>query len=338
MGRIGFGIIGAGNWGAIHARVYAADPRAYLAGVCDVNEGRARRLASAHEAPVYTDYHEMLRDPNVNAVAVVTPDFAHRDPIVAAARAGKHIIVEKPLATTEEDLAQIKEEVAKAGILCMVDFHCRWCPPLVAIRNSIESGDLGEPVSAYLRLNNTINVPLKMLPWAAKSSILWFLGSHAVDTIRYLLDDEVGRVFAVSRSGVLKAKGVDVPDIYQSILEFRHGAIVTMENHWIAPNTNPTLNDFKVNVLGTKGMINVDLTHNQLIERYLDTTADHPDVLDWVVTRGRDVGFVYESIRYFIECVCDNTEPFATLDDGVKVSQVILAIMKSASTRMPVEL
>jgi predicted dehydrogenase len=89
--------------------------------------------------------------------------------------------------------------VTKAGVKFMVDFHCRWYPPLVVARNDIENGVIGDIVSAYLRHNNTLYVPLKMLSWSARSSILWFLGSHTVDALRFLLRDEVARVYSVSR-------------------------------------------------------------------------------------------------------------------------------------------
>lgn len=338
MGKVKFGLVGTGTWGNVHAETYSNHHQASLVGVCDLDEIRARRTAEKYGAErVYTDYRDMFRDAKIDAVAVVTPDFAHCQPIVAAAHAGKHIIVEKPLATTNNDLDQIAEAVTKAGVKFMVDFHCRWCPPLVVARADIESGLLGEVVSAYLRLNNTLFVPLKMLRWAEKSSILWFLGSHAVDALRYLLDDEVVRVYSVSRSGVLRRKGVDVPDIYQSILEFGNGAIATIENHWLMPDTNPSYNDFKVNILGSKGMFNMDLTHSQLIERYLEERCDRPDVLDGPLIRGRHVGFIYESIKHFVECVADDRPVAATLEDGRRVSKVILAIMESASKREPVK-
>ena len=160
-----------------------------------------------------------------------------------------------------------------------------------------------------------------MLSWSGRSSILWFLGSHAVDTLRYLFQDEMVRVYSVSRSGVLRAKGLDVPDIYQTILEFGNGPIATMENHWIMPDSSPQLNDFKVNILGSKGMFNMDLTHNQLIERYLANVCDRPDVVDGPLIRGHHVGFVYESIRHFVDCVADGKQPAVTLDDGVRVSR-----------------
>ena len=338
MEKVRFGLIGAGIWGNVHAETYSTYHRAWLTAVCDLDEARARHTADQWGARrVYTDYREMLRDPEVDAVAVATPDFAHREPIVAAARAGKHIIVEKPLATTRHDLDQIAEAVTKAGVKFMVDFHNRWRPPLVVARNDIENGVIGEIVSAYLRLNNTLYVPLKMLSWSGKSSILWFLGSHTIDTLRFLLHDEIARVYSVSRSGVLRGNGLDIPDIYQTILEFAGGPIATIENHWIMPDTSPSYNDFKVSVVGSKGMFNMDLTHNQLIERYLEGHCDRPDVSNGPLIRGRHVGFVYESIRHFVDCVADDQPVAATLDDGLRVSTVILAIMQSAFSREPVK-
>ena len=338
MKKIRFGIVGAGLWGRVHAEIYSTHHQVELAAVCDADAARARRVAAEFGAKaVYSDYRELVRDPGVDAVAVVTPDFAHCGPIVAAAEAGKHILVEKPLATTREDTARIRQAVNASGVTLMVDFHCRWCPPIVIARDNIEQGHLGKIVSAYIRLNDTIYVPTEMLSWASKSSILWFLGSHAVDTLRYLLDDEVERVYCLSRSEVLKEKGLDAADIYQGILEFRSGVIATVENNWIVPNTNPSVNDFKVNVLGSKGMINMDLTHNQLIERFLENTSDHPDCLDGPLIRGRHVGFAFESIKEFVECVATGRKVPATLEDGIQVTAVLLAMFESARTRQPVE-
>ena len=337
MQKVRFGVVGVGGWGQVHTEVYSTHHLASLAAVCDLDEDRAKEAADRHGAgKVYTDYAEMVRDPEIDAVAVATPDFAHAGPVVAAAEAAKHIIVEKPLATTHEDLDRIGAAVRSAGVTFMVDFHCRWCPPIVIARDDIAAGKLGSIVSGYLRLNDTIHVPTEMLRWAGESSVLWFLGSHAVDTLRYLFDDEVERVYAVARSEVLKAKGIDVPDIYQTILEFRSGVIVTLENNWIVPNTNPSVNDFKVNVLGSKGMINMDLTHNQLIERYLEDMSDHPDILDGPLIRDRRTGLAYESVRDFVDCVATGKKVEVTLEDGHNVTKVLLAIIDSAERREPV--
>jgi predicted dehydrogenase len=329
--KVRFGVIGTGLWGEVHAEIYSSHPFAELAAVCDRDPERAEEIGRRYGAGrVYTKFQELVADPEIDAVAVVTPDFAHREPIVAAARAGKHVITEKPLATTLEDAEAVAEAVRAAGTRFMVDFHTRWNPPIVIARRDIEDGTLGTIVSAYFRLNDTISVPTEMLAWAATSSILWFLGSHTVDTLRYLFQDEVDTVYAVSRELVLKGRGIDVPDLYQAILRFRSGIVATIENHWIIPNTHPSVNDIKVNILGSAGMFNMDLTNNQMIERYLEDRSDHPDCLVKPRIRSKHVGFAYESIRDFVECLALDKEPQVGLEDGLNVTRVILAIMESA--------
>jgi predicted dehydrogenase len=219
----------------------------------------------------------------------------------------------------------------------MVDFHTRWSPPIYLAQQDIQQGKLGKILSAYYRLNDTVIVPTEMLSWAAQSSILWFLGSHTVDTLRFLLQDEVKRVYSVSHEGHLKSLGVDVPDLYQSILEFESGAIATIENSWVIPNSSPKVNDIKVNVTGTKGMYSMDLTNNQAVERYLEAKADHPDILVNPMVQEMPVGFAYESIRAFVDALALQKPIRATLEDGIKVSQVILAIFESAAQRSPVD-
>ena len=110
--RVRFGLIGTGLWGQVHAEIYSTHPFAELAAVCDSDPTRANRVAKKYGAgKIFSDYRKMVKDPGIDAVAVVTPDFAHREPIVAAARAGKHILTEKPLATTLEDAETVAEAV-----------------------------------------------------------------------------------------------------------------------------------------------------------------------------------------------------------------------------------
>jgi len=336
--KLKMAIVGAGIWGENHAKIYKAHPFAEVVAVCDRNKKAAACLAQKMSIPaVYEDCGEMLLKSGCDAVAIVTPDFAHADLAVMAANHGKDILIEKPIATTRADVFRILEAVEKNKVRAMVDLHNRWSPPFNAAKQSILDGELGDIRSGYMRLNDIKWVATDMLPWAAQSSILWFLGSHSLDTLRWLFDDEVTRVYAVSRDGVLRDRGVDTADEYLTTLEFRNGGIAQMENGWITPDANPCVNDIKCNILGTKGMISIDTSHHNLIQKYTDEKVTVPDILVQNSVFGIPKGFAFESIRSFVDRILSGDEFRVSLKDAANTSLAILSIMESAKQRMPVD-
>ena len=337
MNKIGMAVIGCGTWGDAHAEIYASEPDTKLVAVCDHDEARVKSLAEKYGCRHFTNYRDMLRNDEIKAVGVVTPDFAHADPVVAAAEAGKHVLVEKPLATTWEDVRRIVRAAKKADVQIMVDFHNRWNPPVFRIKRDLEGGEPGKVIHAYCRLSDTIYVPTEMLSWAAQSSILWFLGSHSLDTLTWLIGSKVKRVYAVSSEGILTARGVNVPDVYQATLEYENGAIAQMENGWIIPNANPHVNDYKLNLTCEHAAFSMDYSHHRLLERVYESRADRPDVICKPHVQGKAVGLAHESLRDFIDCVHHDKPVKVPLEDSVNVTRVLLAIMESAERRQPVE-
>ncbi len=336
--KLKMAIVGAGIWGENHAKIYRSHPFAEVTAICDMDYGKAKAIADKMGInSVYSDYNEMFRSSDCDAVAIVTPDFAHSDIAVAAAENKKHILIEKPLATTREDVFRILEAVEANKVRAMVDLHNRWSPPFNVAHQSVKNGELGEIYSAYIRLNDIKWVATDMLPWASKSSILWFLGSHSLDTLRWFFQDEVKRVYSVSREGILKSLGVDTVDEYLTTLEFRNGGIAQMENGWITPNANPCVNDFKFNVLGTKGMIEIDASSHRMIQQFTDDKVIVPDMIVQNSIFHKPKGFAFESIRGFVDCILDGSEFPVTIHDAANTSLVILSIMESAKTRTPVE-
>lgn len=331
MSKLGFGVIGVGGWGETHVRVYAAHPFVDLVALCDVREDRAQQMARQYGVQtVYTDYRDLLGDERISAVSIVTPDFAHTQPAIAAARAGKHVLIEKPLATTVQECEQIIAQVDQAGIKLMVDFHNRWSPPFAGIKASLDQGELGDPAMIYFRLSDTLFVPTRMLSWAAKSSLLWFLGSHCVDMMLWLLKDEVRRVYSASRSRVLVERGIATPDFFQTVLEFAKGTVATMENCWILPETSPNVFDLKFEIVGTRGSAYVDGSHHRMFQRFTADQAAFPDVGVAADVHGRPTGFGTESIRHFVDCVLNDRVPMVTAQDGLRATKVVCAIERSA--------
>ena len=335
----GFAVIGAGTWGQNHARIYREHDDARLAWVCDANETTAKRVAQEHGAEKFTkDYKQVLADPSVDAVSVALPDFAHREVVVAAAQAGKHILCEKPLATSEDDCNAIINAVKDAGVTLMTGFHNRFSPPVYHAKKAIQEGELGDVMYIYYRLSDTIYVPTKMLSWAAKSSVLWFIGSHSIDTACWLIGKPVRRVHGLSRSIVLKSMGIDTPDLYTYTLEFEGGAIACLENCWILPETLPTIVDVKGEIVGTKGTIFLDTSSHRQIQKYTPTKGSYPDMLVAYDVHGRSMGFGFECIRYFVDCVVHDRQPLATGEDGLRAARIALAVEESIRKGAPVEI
>jgi len=301
-------------------------------------EGKAAAVAKKYGIKeIYTDYREMLKQSGCDAVSIVTPDHLHADIAVACAEAKKDMLIEKPIATTREDVHRIVDAANKNGVRVMVDLHNRWNPPFAAAKQAIDAGELGAIQTGYFRLNDIKWVATDMLSWTAQSSILWFLGSHSLDTLRWLFNDEVRRVYSVSRSGVMQSLGISAVDTYLTTLEFKNGGIAQMENAWITPNANPCLNDIKCNILGNKGMVAIDASNHNLIQKYTDTKVEVPDILVRNTVHGRVKGFAYESIRDFVDKIISGDKFIVSMEDAAKTSLALLSVMKSAENRMPIE-
>lgn len=186
-GRIRVGVVGLGVWGQNHALAYSDYYRCDLAVVCDLDEDRARVLGERHDCEWTTSVEE-LASSDVEAVSIATPDFAHFKPVDTLLRGGKHVLVEKPLATTVADGKAMVSTVAAAGTKFMVDFHARWHLLFMGAKAYVEKGELGDPVMAYARLSDTIYVPTEMLGWGGSSGPEWFLFPHTMDVVRWLIE------------------------------------------------------------------------------------------------------------------------------------------------------
>jgi predicted dehydrogenase len=340
MTKLRMGVIGAGLWGANHAHTFSVLPETELVGVCDVDEARALKMKENFGAAyALTDYKALIARNDIDAVSVATPDFTHTPIILAALTADKHVLSEKPLATTVKEAEEIAEAAAASKGKLMIDFHNRVNPILAQVHDMVQAGAIGVAKHGMARLSNTTFVPFEMLSWASKSSALWFLGSHLVDVLRFILNDEVVRVYAVARAGVLSAGGVDTKDFHVSVLEFKKGTVVTMENSWILSRDNPSLVDFKVELVGDKGQIQADPTHNGGLRRMVEGGMKYSDYIGVTPTGATRVGgFVLESIARFVDSVVHGAPLLADALDGLANTKILSAIEKSAASGAAVDI
>jgi predicted dehydrogenase len=119
--------------------------------------------------------------------------------------------------------------------------------------------------------------------------------------------------------------------------EVKKGGIAQMENGWITPNANPCVNDIKFNITGTKGMINIDASSHNLIQKVTDIKTETPDILVKNHIHAKPKGFAYESINHFIDCMISGKPFLVSLTDAVNTSLSLLTLLESAKTRQPLK-
>jgi predicted dehydrogenase len=342
--RVRMGVVGTGSWGRMHIRAYVQHPSADLVAICDLDKKRAAKTAKEFGVKkVFNNVNDLLEE-GLDGISIATPDNAHAEIAIKAAAKRVHILVEKPLATTVEECRRMIAAAKSNGVYLMVDWHNRWNPPYYHAWKAIRSGELGEVSYIYYRLSDTIYVPTKMLPWAGKSSVLLFLGSHALDTTCWLMGQRPTRVFCRRKEGILARQGLNTADMYITMVDFKNGATAVVENSWVLPQSSPALIDHKCEVIGSKGVMYLDPTHNGAIAKYTPKTplgfpdASLPDMFITPEIHGRQMGFGVESIYHFVECVRDGKKPLTSGEDGLLNTQLIIAAEESARNGKPIKL
>lgn len=258
MKRLRFGVTGLGMMGDIYARVLADLPEAELVALCDIMPGKAAEMARKLGVSGYagTDFAEMLRQhPDLDGVAVTTPDADHVGPVLAALDAGMHVCVEKPLATTVADAEKMYDAAEQARARVFINYANRGSAPDRATYYVIQNGLLGEVVYGTAHLDDNITVPTQLWgtrtkEWVGGSSTAHFLLSHVTDYLHWVLAPaQVTEVFAISQRLVLGY----TPDLYDAFLTFDNGCKFRVKAEWIKHIDG--LVEFAFNFSGSEGSL-----------------------------------------------------------------------------------
>jgi len=327
--KLGVAVIGVGIYGEVHVRAYKNDPRVSLLWVWSRSEERSKKVGEKYQCEHTTDLRRIAEDERVNIVSIATPDFAHTLPAVMMLEAGKHVLVEKPMATSSADCERILEARNKSRKKLMVNFHNRWYPPIAHAKQLIDAGEIGEPVLCYARLSDQIVVPTEWLSWAEDSGPEWFLFPHLIDLVRWLFSQEVCKVFATGRKGILKKRGIDCYDAIQAQLELSN-SIATIETSWILPRSWRSVIDFKIDIVGSKGRIGIE-GDRESIDLATDNLYSTPFILDPTTTE-------LLPFQHFIECVIEDKPPSCTGEEGLIVTKIIEGILESMERGTPAKI
>ena len=337
--------LGAAIWGAgwvagEHLRAFAANPHTEVVAVGSRTlDGARRKIAEAGldgtGCAAYDSLDTLLADPRVHIVSICTPNHLHAENVIAAAQAGKQVVIEKPPAITLDSLRAMQEAVRRAGVRSIVSFVLRWNPLVRTIKALCQDGTLGDLV--LLRADYWHHITPEDWPgyrWAhtraGGGSIMLAGGSHAVDAARHLANAEVVSVSA--RHGPVRQRGgYEWPGTTMALLEFANGTLAEVSATVDA--AIPYV--FNLEVLGERGSMRGNKLYTQTLPG-LSGWAEIPTILP-------DSGDVthhpfQDEIDHFIECIRSGQEASPNLDDAVKSTEVCLAADIAADERRTVHL
>lgn len=318
------GLIGAGYMGYRYLDAYAIDPNAEIVAVCEPrDERRVEACARYDVSHGVASYDELLAIDEVDTVIVATPDFAHRDPAIAALRAGRDVLCEKPLANTTEDAAAIATAVTETGRTLMVNFGNRQRISTRRLQDLLAHEEIGDVRYAFATLSER-RAKTDTLPWADQTSPLWFLLSHVTDLVRWIIGAEIATVSAVDA----RVGGPDSPGTTAVLASFRNGAAATMESTWDLPDNAPIDVDLRLTLHGSRGVLTLDIgdqglrvsddSRSRAVQ--WDTDARSPaSPEDWWVA----------SCHYFTRCLVNGDHPTPDERDGLAVVQALSAMQRS---------
>jgi predicted dehydrogenase len=190
-----------------------------------------------------------------------------------------------------------------------VDFHKRFDPAHMQLKNDIRNGRLGKIQYGYAHMEDKITVPSVWFKnWAKYSSPAWFLGIHFYDLIQWLLESEPRKVYATGCKSKLAGMGIDTYDSIQARFEFENGAVFSMDSSWVIPDTFPSIVNQGIRVIGSEGISEVDSQDRGIISAFEDETASVSNPFAAFEVKRPLLGIVpqgytYESMLYFTKLV-----------------------------------
>lgn len=327
-------VVGPGWVAGAYLEVFRKRDDVRVTHVVDTTLEGARRFAEANQldAAVCDKLDPVLADKSVDIVGVYTPHHLHAPLGIAAARAGKHLIVEKPICLSIEELRALRSAVRSTGVKSITGFVLRWNPLLEMIRQNVERGTLGEIIFAEVDYLHSIVGKPYTKPWhcareTAGTSML-VGGCHAVDAIRFLVGKPVIEVSGVQTT---RTKELEYPSTEIALLKFADGSVgkVTVCLECVMPYV------FNVEVFGTKGTFRNNQFAGDLFKgqtAFATIPALTPDSSD--VNHHPFSG----EVDHFIRCLHEDRRPLPDIEDAAETIEICLATEMSAQQGRPIRL
>ncbi|MGM0847330.1 MAG: Gfo/Idh/MocA family protein [Bacillota bacterium] len=341
MNKIKIAVIGCGSIAQHrHLPEYANSERVEITAVCDIVKERAEKIAEKYGARAYTEYEELLANEEVDAVSVCTPNYLHAPISVAALKAGKHVLCEKPMATSTAEAEEMIGAAEAAGKKLMIAHNQRFVPSHEKAKKLIENGEIGKIYSFRSAFGHG-----GPEGWSADGKDSWFfkkdeafigamgdLGVHKTDLLRYILGEEFSEVGSfIETSSKEKA---DVDDTAVCVLKTESGVIGTLAASWsyVSKEDNSTI------IYGEKAILRLedDPVHS-LVVQYVNGEVVRYE-LGGIQTNEEGGQKSSRVIEQFVKSIVEDTEPAVTGEEGMKSLQVVLAALESNETKRIVKI
>jgi predicted dehydrogenase len=336
MQRTKVAILGAGFISEIHLESYHRFiPEAEVVAVYARNADKAKEFAAKHQIPKwYTDVDTLIKESDCEIVDICLPNFLHADACIKAAKAGKHIIIEKPLAVTLEEADAMIDACKKANVKLMYAEELCFAPKYERVRHLVKEGAVGEVY--MLKQSEKHSGP--HTDWfydinLAGGGVLMDMGCHAMEWFRWMLGNAKAKSVYASMNTVYHKDRTKGEDNSVVIIEFENGVTAVAENSWAKHGGM----DDRSEVHGTGGVIYADLfmgnsaiSYSKHGYGYAMEKAD--TTVGWSFTVFEEVfnqGYPHE-LKHFVDCVRNNKEPLVTGEDGRVVLEILYAAYASA--------
>ena len=339
----GIGIVGCGMVADFHARAITAMRGGHLVGVCSRNYSNARRLADRHGCAAYTDYEAFLDDPRLDIVAVATPSGAHLGPVEKAARAGKHVICEKPLEVTLERIDRMIRICRENGVMLAGIFQRRFLEATQQFKKAVDADRLGRIslADAYVKWYRTQEY-YDSGNWRGTWKLdgggaLINQSIHTIDLLYYLAGDvEWVCGFADRRLH----ERIETEDNAVAVLKFQNGALGVIQGSTAC--YSPTGNPAEVHVCGADGSIFMQDNSFTVWQFRRERSSDRRIRQKFAPSAGPGAGAADPSAIDFVphqrafedvaQAIKKGTAPMVDGQEGRKAIEIILAIYRSALT------
>jgi predicted dehydrogenase len=335
--EVGVGMIGAGFISTLHAEALRLVPEVHVRAVAAATAASAARFAERHGIPAHhDDYRRVLDDPAVDIVTVALPNDLHRDVVVAAASAGKHVIVEKPLARTLAEADEMIAACRAAKVLLMYAEELCFAPKYVRAKELVDEGALGR---VYMVQQGEQHFgPHSDWFWDADRSgggVLMDMGCHAVEFARWIYDKPAAESVTAELGTYVHGERTRGEDHAIATVRFAGNRVGLIETSWAKRGGM----DDRAEIFGSEGVTYVDLLRGSSLLTYSEggygyAVEKAPDTHGWTFAMFEELwnyGFPQE-MRHFVECVQHGGTPLETGEDGRAVLEILYGMYLAAGS------